>query len=258
VKRTLLQIVQRVLESIDSDEVNSVSDTVESTAVSHIVERCFYNIVDMAELKNQKTLFNMTASGSTSKPVLMTRPTNVKTIEWLEYNIETSTDTDQRFVRLTYLPLPDFLEMTNKLRESDTNVDVMTLTITGLGDVTFLYRNDYRPCYYTTFDDDNFVFDAYDSAVDSTLQSSKTRAFGETAFTFTHSDTFVPPLNDAQHTLLLNQSINTAWAELKQTQNAKGERDERRILVRQQKERRKTPAPSSEWDRLPDYGRKPR
>ena len=43
---TLLEIVQDILSDMDSDEVNSINDSVESLQVAQIVKTAYYNIVD--------------------------------------------------------------------------------------------------------------------------------------------------------------------------------------------------------------------
>jgi hypothetical protein len=41
-KMTLLEIVQDVLNDMDSDEVNSISDTVEATQIANICRSVYY------------------------------------------------------------------------------------------------------------------------------------------------------------------------------------------------------------------------
>mgnify|MGYP000149502562 CR=1 FL=1 len=52
------------------------------------------------------------------------------------------------------------------------------------------------PSFYTSFDDEHIVMDSYKSSVETTLQNSKTQAYGVVYPTFTISDTFTPDLDD--------------------------------------------------------------
>ena len=43
-KLTLLNMTQNILSEMDSDEVNGIADTVESTQVAHIIETMYYDL----------------------------------------------------------------------------------------------------------------------------------------------------------------------------------------------------------------------
>ena len=51
-KKTLLQIVQNILSDLDSEDVNSISDTVEAMQIARVVENTFYNIVATRDVLN--------------------------------------------------------------------------------------------------------------------------------------------------------------------------------------------------------------
>lgn len=253
-KYTLLELVQEVLSSMDSDEVNSITDSTESLQVAKVIRSTYFSILERANLPEHYGLVNLTASGDSTKPVQMTLPSDVNELLWLKYNKETATDTDLNMVPVDYMALPDFLSMTYMLSESDTNVDTMTHTA-GAHSYTFMYRNDKAPDYYTAFDDGTLIFDSYDNTVDTTLQSSKTLGYARLVIPFTMSNTFTPDLDENQFNLLLNEAKALAWAELKQAQHAKAEQTARRGWVTLQKNKEAVDKRSF-FDKLPNYGRK--
>lgn len=253
-KYTHLQLTQLILSSMDSDEVSSYDDTVESLQVANILRTVYYDIVDRAELPEHEQIINLTASTDADKPVLMTVPESVTSVLWVKYNKETEDDTDIAVRPVQYLMLPDFLERMYYFSESDDNVDTFSHTLNAQT-FTILYKNDVAPSYYTSIDDDLLLFDSYDSAVDSTLQSSKTVAFGRVAPTYTLSNTFTPDLDDNQFSLLINEAKALAWAELKQTQHGKAEQSARRGWISLQT--KKARGKREDWyAMLPNYGRK--
>ena len=63
-KDTLLEIVQDILSDADGDEVNSISDPVESEQCAKILRNEFKTIVDEFDIKMQETLIQLTASGA--------------------------------------------------------------------------------------------------------------------------------------------------------------------------------------------------
>lgn len=250
---TLLQLTQDVLSSIDGDEINSISDTTESLQVVTIIKTCYDDIQSRAELPIQKTLFNLTASGDATYPTLMTKPTTIDHIEWLKYNCVEDGDTDPVWKELTFLDIEPFMLMTQALLPSLTEVETFEYTINGFT-FSFHYYNERGPTYYTSFDDNIMIFDAYDADVDSTLQTSKTLAWGELTNVFTQSDAFVPNLQPDQFALLLNEAKSLAWAELRQAEHAKAEKTARRNWAHLGKMKQAIPA--NQHALGPDFGRR--
>lgn len=222
-KYTLLELTQAVLSSMDSDEINSITDTVESQQVVEVIKTVYDDIVTRGDLQTHKTFFNLAASTDATKPIMMTKPTTIDRIEWVRYNVTEDNAEPPVWADLHYLSPQEFVELMHGYNQDETNVDTFTHSFNGFA-IQFVYRNDTAPYYYTTYDDDTIFFDAYDNTVDTTLQASKTLGYGSKANTFTRSDTWTPELQPNQFALLLNESKSLAWAELKQTIHAKAER----------------------------------
>ena len=229
-KYTLLELTKLVLSSIDGDEVTSITDTTEADQVVNIIKRCYGNLVNTVDYPERKTLFGLTASADLSKPTLMYLPSAIiTTLDWVKYNCQKLGDTDSDFQLIEEVEIDEFFRRMHSLSPSaDTSLTSYTHTVNGL-DITFTVRNDIGPSYFASWDDSTIVFNSYDAAVDTVLQSSKTLCYGEIAPTWVQSDSFVVPFDD--HQLLLNESIAWAWAELKQASNAKAEREARNQLV---------------------------
>jgi hypothetical protein len=85
-KRTLLDLTQNILSAMNSDEVNSIGDTTESTQVAEIIRTTYYNILGRAELPEHDKLFNLASSTNSSTPTVMFRPSEgVVKINWMKY-----------------------------------------------------------------------------------------------------------------------------------------------------------------------------
>lgn len=251
---TLLEMVQDIASSMDSDEVNSITDTTETDQITTIVKTVYNNLISNLELPVQYQIFNLTASGDNDLPCIMYKPNTMDAIKWVRYDVHLSTETDAFWRELTFLCLEDFLDMTAQLR-NDTDTAIETMTITANSQTfSFYCRNDVAPKYYTSFNDNTLVFDAFDNTVDTTLQSSKTMAYGQYVQTFTRDDTWVPNLRPDQFAYLYNEAKALAWVELKQQSHPKAEREARSQKIHQQKVKRAVlvdyPHPG------PNYGRK--
>lgn len=254
-KFTLLQLVQQILSSIDGDEVNSINDSVESQQVIKLVKRVYGNLAAGADFPEQYTLFGLTASGDADLPCVMYLPTGiVKNMQWLKYNRIEDGETDDRFEIIKYLPLADYLTRMHGLYPSqDATLETMTITIQGQ-DVDFLITNDISPQYYTTIDDSTLIFDSYDNTLDTTLQASKTLAYGEAVLPWTEADGFIIPIDD--HQLILSEGIALAWAEMKQAVNAKAERTSRDLKITHQRKKHAIDPMEAYRVSTPNYGRK--
>lgn len=254
-KRTNLELVQDILSALDSDEVNTINDTTESQQVLRIVRNCYYDIAETCNLPRDYTLFQLTASGDNDKPVTMTIPDNIGSVNWVKYNVETTEDTNQQFRFVKYLTVEDFLAIVSTLDEDDTTVETYDYTNDHNHTLTFMCRNDKAPDYYTSFNDGTILFDSFDNTVDTTLQQSKTQCYGIQKYDWEDSDSFIAPLDDKQHQLLLHEAKSLAFAELKQTQHVKAEQSARRLKIVDQQEKDKIKLKDF-MDDLPDYGRR--
>ena len=218
-KSTLLDIVQEILSDMDSDEVNSISDTVESEQVAVIIKSTFNAMMVNRDWPHTRKLVSFIASGSTALPTHLKLKSNVKRMLTVTYNKAKSGETRKQYLPVKYLEPDAFLRRQNTLNSDKNNVDIIT-DPTG---VELLVRNDTAPEYYTSFDDSYMVFDSYDNTVDSTLQESKVQAMAYILPTWTHSNTAIPDLPDDAFPLLIEESKAKAQFKLRQFVDSKAE-----------------------------------
>lgn len=255
---TLLELIQRVLSSIKGEEVNSYDDTAESLVVRDIIKECYYNLLATQDFPEMKTLFELEASGNNAKPTLMTLPALVVGLEWVKYNKIATGETAPNYQKVHYVPLVDFLEMNHGLSTDESNVGTFSVT-TGTNDtIDFYYRDDKAPDYYTSFDDETLIFDSYDSAVDTTLQKTKTLCYGMKSVTWSDTNNFTLPLDAQQFNILLKDAKAMAWEELRQTANASatGQARRARIAAEKKKDRVNYDHKYYYQTKFPNYGRK--
>lgn len=247
-RQSLLEITQEILSALDSDEVNSIEDTIESRQVAKIVRRVFNDMISRSNLPEHQSLFQLTASGDPLQPVLMIKPDNVKRIDWIKYDVNDEPLDPANYAYLDYRPLTMFLEFTHQLDVEESYVDIMDLE-----GFDFFYRNDEAPHYYTTVNDKYIVFDSFDSGMESTLQAHKTIGFGLIGPTFSMQDNYFPEIDEPQFPLLINEAKSLAFYELKQVAHEKAEQESRRQWRTMQKS--KDLKQGSSFDNLPDYSR---
>ena len=92
-KMTLLELTQAVLSSMDSDDVDSITDTVEAEQVTLII-RDVYNLkVTNSKVPEHFKLGVLTSPESSSYPNYFQYPTATKTIKFIKYDVKGSGDT---------------------------------------------------------------------------------------------------------------------------------------------------------------------
>lgn len=252
-KYTNLQLVQMILSALDSDEVNSVSETVESRQILQCIQTAFFDIVSLGELPNQRGLYQLQASGDIDLPILMYLPDDVTHMEWLKYDNQTAENANVNYQPVYPMELADFITMATSMDPDAANTQSYTISL-GNDTFTLYCGNDRAPRYYTAIGDYRILFDSYDAEVDTTLQNSKTMAFGEKTVTWSNTDNFIPPLDDKASQRLLHEAKALAFAELKQTPHMKAEKMARDIKIDQQASKYKAPL-QTDYDLIPNLGR---
>lgn len=254
-KYTLLDMTQNILSALNSDEVNSITDTSESQQIAMVIKNKYFDMISREDLQEHKDLFQLTASGDNDLPVLMYRPDHVNKIEWLKYFMDDDdSTTGDNFQYITLLPINQFMDMVNNLNTEETYVETYTFEHNG-DSWNLAMRKDKNPEYATVINNYYILFDSYDEDVDTTLQSSKTMAYGEVFPTWSHVDNFIPELDEQRFQLLLNEAKNLAFLELKQMPHPLADREVKRQWSSNSRARSLSGKPSY-LDQLANFARK--
>ena len=268
---------------MSSDEVNSISDSPESLQVATIIRQKYFDIINRLGLPDHEQLIQLNPSNDPNSPVLMYIPEGVGWIDTIKYfnsntagavNLITNTTdiingitpTDQPSLILsppgyqyvTILPIKQFIDNINTFDISASNVGQFTFEDTSNkfnGGYTFYYKTDVTPQYCTIISNYYVVFDSYDSTVDTTLQASKTMAYGSVIPKFLMEDTFIPDISEDLVQLLLNEAKALAFYELKQQPHQLAIQETKRGWSSIQKKKSIDNRPSY-FQELPNFGRK--
>ena len=250
-KETLLDLVQDILSDSDGDDVNSISDTVESDQCARVVRDSFNQIVDLHDFDFIKTLILLAATDSTT-PNVMTRPEGFHTIEFVKYDKRASATDVQTYQDVTYRTVNDFVSLVSQRNTSDSTVTAVTLSTGHIIPV----RNDQAPTYFTIMDngDDELVFDSFDSTLETNLQASKSLSYGTQKPTLTLADTSTISLPKHLSVLVKREARAMYFDLYKDGITSEIDRTRRRAEVRAQRQRHIIK--NSDNDGRPDYGRK--
>jgi len=249
-RMTLLELVQRVLDALGSDQVNSIDDTIESQQIAEEARVTYYEMMDRDEWPHLIQQTQLESVSDTDHPNYLKIPENIVEITDLRYETTESGDSNKTMKRIEYLSPQEFLNKLYTRNTSNSNVD----QITGFDGIPLWIINDDPPMYWTTFDNEYIVFDSYDSAVDTTMQSSKSVIRAKVIPTWSDTDTFIPDMPDDMFSTYLAELTSAAFTYLKDSQSPKDEQRARRGMSKL----RRAAAKVDERDRKVDYGRKHR
>lgn len=222
-KKSLLEIVQEIANDIDTDEINTIGDTIESRQIAAIVESTYYAIISNRNWPHTAGLIRVDSSADINLPNVMYIADEFKEIISVYYNKIKAGETKLKFQEVVYVKPDDMLRIFYGRNSDADNVEVVSFQ-----GQTFVVLNNQAPQYFTSFDDKTLVFDSYDKGVDTTLMSSKTqvRAYLEPKFEL--NDDFIPDLPSEAFTFLIEEAKSKCAAKIAQKADQKSEQESRR------------------------------
>jgi len=237
-KMTLLEMTQNILSSMNSDEVNSIGDTIESMQVAEEIRNTFYDLYSNRDITEFESLVNLESVADPTTPNRLILPLNVLHIKWLKYRNYRTSDA-AKFETIDYLPPEEFIRRIIDM--SNDNNNYIDVPLVSTSPITYSIKNNSCPSFYTIFDQDNtLVFDSYDADEESYLTGSNAIAWGISAADFDLEDDAVPPIDAGLFPHLLAEAKSACFINVKEVANSKEEQRARRQLVRSQTRLNKT------------------
>ena len=255
-KRSLLDMTQQILSDMNSDQVNTVADTEESLKVANTIKTVYYEILGQRDWPWLMEVTSLEGVGDVTNPTKLRIPEEVCWIDWIKYNKQNpeapaSTSvgdgTELNFQPVWWLEPWDFCNLTYRL-----NSDIDEVTTIVENGVRLLIENDKHPTYWTTFDDEFIIMNAFNKDFESTLEQTNNVVHAKRLPIWQMTDTFIPDLPTHMFPLLIAEATSTAFMNIKQVANQKAEQQSRRQLLTMQKRSWKTRGQASN---TPNYGR---
>ncbi len=256
-KQTVLELTQSILASMESDEVNSITDTVESYDIAVLLRDLYYDIAVELNLTAHESLFELNDSEDADQPTLMYLPDNVQTLWWVKYNnqLVSESEDNSNYLPVEFMEFDDFFRMQNGLIFNTDDVGEMTFTMND-EDFEIMYESNRFPLRYTAIANNILLFDAYNSVEDTTLTKEKTMCGGLVYPTFTLEDSFIPALDASQFPYYRNKAKARAFIEHKQVDNAEAQKEARtQKMLMQKRKNRVFEGPAITTDQVARYGR---
>ena len=231
-KLTLLQIVQKTLEALNLDEVNSIADSPDAEQVAQIAQDTWYELLNQSEWPFSIRLEQLESVADNTKPNYLRIPDEVTRIDQIKYDNTDPADAvdDVDLINIDnvkWLSPQDFLNMT---QARNTQVDTIT-TVSDFNGVRYHIYNDRGPSYWTSFDDKYVAFDAFNDDIESTLQGNKSQVLTKWIEDLVISDDTLVDAPAHFFATWLAEVKSTAFIYMKQEASPKDEQRARRGLA---------------------------
>lgn len=210
-KLNLLKIVQHTLGAMESNNVNSIGDTIESAEVARIAEEVYFELMAYGEWPHLDQMQSLESVSDVEKPNFLRIPDNVSLIKQLKYNGED----------VLYMEPVKFVDMVQKRNNEMDNITELS----GFNGVQLNIINDSKPRYWTSFDEEYIVFDSYDSAENTTVVGTRSTIYAKVVPAWLTQDTFVPDMPMEMFPTYLARVKAASFLQLKREMSPKDERE---------------------------------
>lgn len=190
---TYLQIVQRVASAIDSDNVTAIDESPESEQIAELVKTVYDDLMSEFPWYHKRETIQLEVTATAH---IMKIPNDV---EQLASDI------------IYYDNEPVYYWHPDKMRDHLANQDTSLSTIDSNG-----AQNDKDPSYWSSYDDENIIFDSYDG----TLVQAETAVWAIKEVSPPETDTDVPDMPNNLHPVLLWGVMEEAFRTLKGDETA--------------------------------------
>lgn len=230
-KMTLLEMTQNILSAMNSDAVNSITDTVESQQVAEEIRTAFFELFSNRLIPEFEGIVALEPVDD--KPNQLRIPDTVANIKWVKYRNARVND-DASFHEVKYIDPEEFV-MRFVSNSEGTTTPYEEVALLDSSPVLYRIKTNSVPDYYTIFSSDNvLVFNSYDADLESNLTASNSLAWGTILQTFEMTDDFIPPIDANLFPHLLAEAKSVCFMNVKELPNSKEEQRARRQLIRSQ------------------------
>ena len=206
--QTNLSMVQNILSSMDSDNVNSISDTEEAMQVETVIQETYENITSRRQWEFLRKTRQLENVSDVTRPTKFKIPDNVTRVTCFRYKAFKENTDPQEFSwkELKYLLPCDFIDHVQS--RNITQLDAEGRAITSLNDdsVEMYIITDVEPEFWTSFDDKFIYLDNWVQADSNTVVQGRTSVTVVEQQPFVTGDTAIQALPPEMFPLLVSES----------------------------------------------------
>jgi len=195
------------MDYTDGFRVATLDGSLESQELVSIAEKVFYDLdLDIFGNTKLEKLIQLESLADSTKPNYLRIPDDATRIKESRVMYDVSDDvTKITMSQMVYMTTSEFLDRISNVPTEDN-----TQTVTDFGGYKMKIYNDRAPQFFTSFDDEHLVFDAFDLEVESTLQQSKNGIITSQSSSFVPSDSYIIDFPEWFHVTFLNEFMAEA------------------------------------------------
>lgn len=251
-KRTILQLVQQLGEAIGSDEIDTLNETIEASEIATILEQTVTEIISRKRwefLKDRVRQLDARAGGSTQLNTLVI-PDDVTRINCVRYR-DTNNTNVTTFLDVTYMQPCEFIQFVQARDSADTNITA----IANDDGVLINVLTDNTPTRWTSFDEENITFDAYDASVGTGNLIADSVIIADIVPVIDYTDpTATLKVPERMESLIFNEALSYSNYRLRQTRDPKADL----VAARQHRSLREQEHKTNKDEKVLNHGRRSR
>ena len=249
-KYTLLEMVQRILQAVDGQMVESIEDTREAMQIAQCIKETYEHLLYTRDIKARSNLVQLHSASDLTQPTKLFFNDDVCQIDILKYYDKER----DKYHDLQWLDPTVFLDRVLDRNPNKSNIVNVTEPNSG---VRYNVYNDRCPKFYTSFNDNEIILDAWDSSQTDTIVETYTVAYGLIMPEFKLEDTFVPDLAPQHFNLLLNSArVQAAYELNREIDSVTNDRARKELVTADKHAQRVRGLETTLWKNRPLSGRR--
>lgn len=213
-KLTYIDLLRQILAEIESDEVNSLLDTVESEQITLVIYRIYKSIAATHNLEHLKRFVIPFPEPGT--PTFFELPSEVNNISWIKHNNRVIGG-PANYTTLYFRPSEVFMRV---LAGRDSSAGNVTTVVKD--GIPYNIYTDRHPRYFTVLNKTKLLFDSYMSSLDvAGIDVNNLQIYGQLDPVIEIDDNYEFDMPSDIMTYFVNECISYAYTVIKQLPNPK-------------------------------------
>jgi len=234
--QNLLDLVNDTLMNMNSNQVTTVTQTIEAQQVA-LIAKDTYEYLEELQRWDHKLRFSRALAAPDIVPFGVGIPDGIQQIKEVRYLVPkdpSQPSGDECWKTLTYMCPTDFLDV-NACEREDTDLiefdDVDPIWPQGF--IDFWGRNNKEPDSWTVIDESYMYFDSYNSSRQAAIDNSEIAILAYVKYTFDSTDdTYEIEIPDYDWSLYKNMVYAKSWLDIKQQESPTAGTMANRLLTR--------------------------
>jgi len=232
----LLELVNHVLLGMNSNQVTTLSQTIEAQQVALIARDSYEYLEELQHWDHKLSKARLQVAPQTAEVNAVGIPEGIQKILEVRYEIprDPLDPSGSKLLKLLKYQCPkDFIEAHKEELDDTLQIFMRSNGSWPQSDLEYYIKNDKEPDCWTVIDHSTLIVDSYNQSREITIDSTKFQLLAYVKYVFDETDDdqdIEIPSSDWQ--LYKSMVVSKSWHEIKQTQNPVADLMAKRLLTR--------------------------